>query len=729
MPRFAVKPFLHKAHRWIGVTLTPVFLLIILSGAVLALKPVVEDLAPAPIVQPVDAKALAGLSATLESQGSVRSLTVADNGRAVDVRGDAAVAGRWDLATGEKTPAAQQSLDIFAIALQVHKSLFVGLGALVDVASWAMLAMMLAAPFMVWLRFRNTLMGWHLALGWCLLPVSIIPPLTAVMMTLGIGMSGTPLPQSARPVAVSEALTRAAATTDLRSLEMVRSFRGGTVLMVTANGATAVSDTKVVPLGSSTNIVKAIHEGTWAGAWSGILNFASAMVLFVLTVSGFWSWFRRWRRDRRTVKTTGNAKVLVTYASQTGTAARLAAATVKALESLGERCVLAPLGAVAPGEFGRFGTVLLAAATTGNGDVPDSARRFLGALKPGVLAGSNFALLGLGDRRYRKFCGGAETLRQAMLDAGAAEIVPFAKADGEPGGVWSAWLGAVSAKLGLKGSVPAAPLADDTVMLTLAERTRLDDPARGDTQETWSIVLESETPLDFRPGDLLRIRPAAGERERSYSIGSSSRVDPRRIELTVRLHAWADEAGNRGLGRMSAKLTGTLPPGTRLSARIAAHTGFNPPSDPRWPVIMIGCGTGVAPYPGFLAERLASGRPGPAWLLFGNRHRDADFLWRARFEAALADGSLTRLNTAFSRDPLDGAYVQDRLLTEKDELARWLIEDEAVVYLCGRRQMTRDVLAALATTLTGRNGLTAATATEEIDRWVAEGRIRIDAFD
>lgn len=729
MPRFAIKPFLHKAHRWIGVTLTPVFLLIILSGAVLALKPVVEDLSPAPAVQTIDAKALSGLAASLESRGKVSSLVIADDGHSADVRGDATVTGRWDIATGQQVPAAQKGIDVFAIALQVHKSLFVGLGAVVEIASWLMLAMMLAAPFMVWLRFRNSLMGWHLALGWCLLPVSIIPPLTAVMMTLGIGMSGTPLPQSAHPVVVSEALSRAAATADLGRLEMVRSFRGGTVLMVTADGALAVSDTQVVPLGPSTNIVKAIHEGTWAGAWSGMLNFVGAMVLFVLTVSGFWSWLRRWRRERRKATATGNATVLVTYASQTGTAARLATATVKALEALGERCALAPLGTLAPAEFGRYGTVLLAAATTGNGDVPDGARRFLDALKPGALSGSRFALLGLGDSRYRKFCGGAETLRQAMLDAGAVEAVPFAKADREPNGAWSAWLTQVSAKLGLKGTVPTAPLTEDTVTLTLAERTRLDDPSKGETQETWSVVLESETPQDFRPGDLLRVRPASGERERSYSIGSSSRVDPRRIELTVRRHAWTDETGNRGFGRMSDTLTNALPLGSQLTARIDAHAGFNPPSDPGWPVILIGAGTGVAPYPGFLTERFASGHPGPAWLLFGNRHLEGDFLWWKRFEAALDNGSLTRLETAFSRDPEDGSYVQDRLLAEQDDLARWLIDDGAIVYICGRRQMTRDVLAALAATLIGRDGFTAATAAGEIDRWIAEGRIRIDAFD
>eukprot|EP01037_Dinobryon_pediforme_P043746 gene43746-55000_t len=144
---------------------------------------------------------------------------------------------------------------------------------------------------------------------------------------------------------------------------------------------------------------------------------------------------------------------------------------------------------------------------------------------------------------------------------------------------------------------------------------------------------------------------------------------------------------------------------------------------------MIGAGSGVAPFPGFIGERKASGRPGPAWLLFGNRHRTGDFLWRDRFEAALADGSLTRLDTAFSRDADDGARIQARLGAAADIVVDWLENRKAMVYICGRGDLAKGVMATLAEILSTRLGLTPAAATAELESWQALGRIRIDAFD
>ena len=347
-------------------------------------------------------------------------------------------------------------------------------------------------------------------------------------------------------------------------------------------------------------------------------------------------------------------------------------------------------------------------------------------MTPESLTGVRFALIGLGDRAYAHFCGGAETLRSALLSAGAEEVAQMVRADGDP----TARLARV-ARDGRRRPRPAARESPASayappVTLRLVDRARLDDPRRGDTRETWAVVLASDLDLAFRPGDLLRIAPLGGGRERPYSIGSSSLVDPRRIELTVRLHRRIDSDGVERLGRVSGELIRWAQIGARMAARIDPHPAFNPPDDPTRPIIMIGAGSGVAPFPGFLAERAASGRPGPAWLLFGNRRRDADFLWEGRWRAALRNGSLTRLDTAFSRDADDGAYVQERLAENAEETRRWLNEG-ALVYVCGRRDMARDVRETLAAIL-ARDGDASRSKAENVHD-AADERIRVDAFD
>lgn len=733
MPSFRIRPLLITLHRWIGLILAPVFLVVILSGAVLSFRPILAEDPSAPVAARVDGAALAALVGKLEAGGRVNAVAVADGGRALDVTSQSPdLAGRWDIASGARTAAPSGGPDVFRTAEQLHKSLLLGLNIVVEVATFAMLGIMIAGPFLVWLRFRNTLIGWHTAVGWCLLPLTLLSPLTGVLMTLGIDTGSRPaLRQAERPVSLSQALAIAGRDTDTSGLVSARRFRGGTVLLQVAGeggGRFVVTEKGTTALTGGPGLMKQIHEGTWGGAWSGSLNFVVSLALLGLTVTGFVSWYGRWRRNRAAPLGAG-ADILVAHASQTGTAARLAAATRDALVAGGETAALAPLGAVAAKDLARFRTLLLIASTTGDGDVPDGARSVAKGLPHGALDGVRFAVLGLGDSSYARFCRGAETLREALLAAGGTEAVAFARADRDPAEAWRGWLRNVLAQMGLKGAAPALAPLGEPVELTLAERHRMDDPAEGETQETWCVTFASDRDLAFRPGDLVRLSPPDGGPERAYSIGSSSRVDPRRIALTVRLHRWQDEAGQEGFGRMSGRLVREAPVGSRLAARIDPHPGFNPPADPQWPIVMIGAGSGIAPYPGFVAERQASGKAGPAWLIFGNRHRKGDFLWQGPFEAAMADGALTRLDTAFSRDADDGSRVQDRLRQASDEVRRWILDRKAVIYVCGRREMVQGVKDALAGILAAGGSFTAAAAAAEIDRWLGEGRLRVDAFD
>jgi sulfite reductase (NADPH) flavoprotein alpha-component len=727
----SIRPTLIFLHRWAGVILAPIFLIVILSGAVLSFRPIVGSFAPPPAATRVDAGQVSALVTRLATTAPVSAVTIADGGRAVDVvSADPAVAGRWDLASGARLAGAAAPFDVFAFAERVHKQLLVGLGLVVEIAAWVMLGLVLIGPFLAWLRFRNSLMGWHTAIGWVLFPLVLLPPLSGVLMTLHVGEGGTPLPRAARTVGVAEALSIAAPSVDLADLVQARAFRGGTVMLRTGGSAPAtwvVTDEKAVALTGGPSLVKQIHEGTWGGIGAGALNFAASLALLALAVTGPWSWLARRRRNRPVGVDTA-AEVLVLHASQTGTATKFAEATAQALAAGGERVASAPLGTLRPQDLAHRRVVLILVSSTGEGELPDGARGFVDGLAPEALAGVRCAVLALGDRSYAQFCGGGERLRTALKAAGAEEAMAPAYADGDPTPAWTAWLGELELRLGLKARGAAAPVAAPAVMLRLVERHRLDDPARGETLETWGLTFASQEPLVFRPGDLLRVAPQPGARERTYSIGTSSRLDPHRIVLTVALNRWVDADGAAHRGLASDHLIHGLAVGETIAARITAHPSFNPPDDPAHPIVMVAAGSGVAPFFGFADERAARGRPGPAWLIFGNRTEAADFLWREHFEVQLARGALGRLDTAFSPRAGVGTRVQERLAQEGKEVRRWLVERGATLYVCGRRAMVDGVLAALAEIFVRHGGLTASAAESEVARRIAEGSVRIDAF-
>ncbi len=721
-------------HRWLALALAPVFLLVLVSAAVLAFRPISEDLRPDVRLDP---HALVQLLDRVDPGGAAQSITLSGDRKVVTL---APAGTAYDIATGTQV---EPPLDLFGFAQRMHTGLLVGATFLAVIAAIAMSLVVLGGLLLRRPRFGETLIGWHAAIGWILIPLVLLTPLTGALVGLKIG--GPQLPQFRppdQPIPIARGIERAAEQgIDLSRLAQARSFRHGSVRLTTRGGPDHVAyyvagPDGVLPAPGAPGFVRRIHEGIWAGGASGVINLVSVLALLGLLGTGVVAWARRWSVGRRR---TGdeNADVLVAYASQTGTAARLAEATAASLREGGSRVATASLATLEPVDLQLAHQVLLIVSTTGEGDPPEQARPLLRKLRDASLPGTSFALLALGDRRYgaANFAAGGRKVRDALRAAGAREAVPLATADGDPRQAWRTWLAGTSAALHLGAGRVHVPEADAPVTLTLRERTQLNDPRFPETSEVWALTFESAEPLDFRAGDLLMVPPPDGGPERPYSIGSAAARDPRRILLTVALTHVRAANGVERLGQASGLLCRTLREGDRLRASLRRHPGFNLPDDAARPVILVAGGCGIAPFVGFLEEREASAaagkRIGPAWLLFGNRRAAGDFFHHERLEAWRERGILTRLDTAFSRDPGDGGYATDRMREAAAELVDWMVERGAVLYVCGRATtLGQGVDAALREILVAQNVAGSADeAAHVIAAWEAEGRLHRDLFD
>ena len=184
---------------------------------------------------------------------------------------------------------------------------------------------------------------------------------------------------------------------------------------------------------------------------------------------------------------------------------------------------------------------------------------------------------------------------------------------------------------------------------------------------------------------ILRKMPA-----RLYSIASSISANPDEVHLTIGALRY-DAHGRERKGVCSSFLADRIEPGDTLPVYIQHNQNFKLPSNPDTPIIMVGPGTGIAPFRSFIQEREELGAEGKSWLFFGDQHFVTDFLYQTEWQKYLKDGVLTKLDVAFSRDTEEKVYVQHRLLEHSQELFEWL-QEGAVVYVCGdEKNMAKDV--------------------------------------
>ncbi len=212
--------------------------------------------------------------------------------------------------------------------------------------------------------------------------------------------------------------------------------------------------------------------------------------------------------------------------------------------------------------------------------------------------------------------------------------------------------------------------------------------------ETLDVLAALEKFPGIRPDPEALIEALDPLQPRLYSIASSLKTSPDRVALTVDTVRYRIGKRDR-LGVASTFLADRIAPGARIKAYVQKAHGFALPEDPNTPIIMVGPGTGVAPFRAFLHERMATKAPGRNWLFFGHQRRNSDFFYEDEFAGMKSAGVLTRLSLAWSRDGAEKFYVQDRMREVGRDLWSWLA-DGAHVYVCGdAKRMAKDVERAL----------------------------------
>ena len=213
---------------------------------------------------------------------------------------------------------------------------------------------------------------------------------------------------------------------------------------------------------------------------------------------------------------------------------------------------------------------------------------------------------------------------------------------------------------------------------------------------------------------------------RLYSIASAQAEVEEEVHLTVGVVEY-EAYGFHHLGGASGHLS-QLQPGAEISVYVEASDHFRLPTNPDTPIIMIGPGSGIAPFRAFVQERAATEAKGDNWLFFGNPHFTEDFLYQTEWQTWMDEGILTRIDLAFSRDQAEKIYVQHRILEQAEELWNWMNRG-AHIYICGdESRMAKDVHQALLAVIEEQGNQTPEQAAETLDQLRRDGRYQKDVY-
>lgn len=259
-------------------------------------------------------------------------------------------------------------------------------------------------------------------------------------------------------------------------------------------------------------------------------------------------------------------------------------------------------------------------------------------------------------------------------------------------------------------------------LLHNGDKDKLSDYLWG--RDTLDLLLQFPG-MEFSAAEFLRLLKPL--QHRAYSISSSSKKHPDSVHLTVASVRY-DAHGRHHKGVCSTYLADLVNEDTDVRIFFTPNNNFRVPNDDSLPMIMVGPGTGIAPFRAFLQEREARNASGKNWLFFGDRNAATDFIYREEIEAMQANGLLTHLDLAFSRDQAEKIYVQDRMLENGAELYAWL-EEGGYFFVCGDAyRMAKDVDQALHDVIRIHGNKTVTEAAEYVNQLKKDKRYVRDVY-
>ncbi|MBQ9681831.1 MAG: PepSY domain-containing protein [Neisseriaceae bacterium] len=745
-----MKNLFWQIHRYVGLILAPIFALILITGLILA----IGDMKSPDYSQNAwgsHAEQIMQTVETLQQNGVAVSSVYQDahNPQLVWVQGgkDSQLAA-YSIDNASFVKNGGMDSKIYNTAKGLHKNLLFGkTGKLImEIAAWAMAGLILIGLFfMVNPKFSKSLISWHNAIGVLLLPIWLMLPVTAVMMShhwyFGAmpkmerpqgqqGKQGRPNGGKPDALPVMQILNNINEQGDLANVVSVAQAKFGTVITMSVSGS--LKQFSVQKDGSlkenppmKPNYVRMLHLGEWAGKSSKPANLAIGGVLFFLLLSGVYTYIKRTVKNavaKNARVSTGN--ILVLYASQTGNAEKLAFKTAQKLNQKGVNAQAVPMLSVTPETLKQQQMALFLCSTAGDGELPDNGKALEENLRQTKLGSLKYAFFALGNSGFKNFCGGGKKLDATLKSCGASEIMPIKCADGTPDTAWQEWFTDICQHFGVTVDTADtnAPKDDVAVRAVLIQKTRLDNPETT-KREAWELLFRLPENVAYQGGDLLMITPPNSQTPRSYSVGSSS-DNSGLLRLTVGMNVFTNDKGEKQLGKCSSYLINDLAVGDEINA-VLRYTDFHIENNDK-PVIMVASGVGIAPMIGFLAD--LQKRPRPAWLFFGNSNRIGGYHYQNQWEKALSDGVLTHINVAFTEEH-KGYYVQDELFRNGHEVFDWVMNNNALIYVCGKTNTVgKGVTEALVEIIKAHGKVSRDVAVDTVNKLKANNRIKMDLF-
>lgn len=413
--------------------------------------------------------------------------------------------------------------------------------------------------------------------------------------------------------------------------------------------------------------VRFLHTAEGSQLW-GLVLLCSSLTVPFFAVTGIMVWWRNKRRGRGRIRhnaSTAVAETLLVVGSEGGSTWGFAKALHHALLAAGETVRTIEMNALKR-DYPKLKRLLVLTATYGDGDAPQSATHFLSRLAQNGNQDVAYATLAFGDKAFPAYCAFGEAVDAALQAKFATPLLPLTKIDKQSAQSFAHWCRDLGEALGLALAVDYVAQRPKTHTLTLSASTLY-----GQDMGTVIAVLRfcADKLPKFQPGDLVSIYPPDCAVPRLYSIASDAQRDGF-LEICVR----------RQDGGVCSPWLCALAVGATIEVTVAANARFHLPA--RKAVVMIGAGTGIAPFAGMIRHNTTQR---PLDLYWGGRHPDADALYGTEITQWLETRHLHHYAPAWSRVAAR-AYVQDRIHADHDHLLARL-RDGAAVMVCGGQDM------------------------------------------